>query len=91
MSTSNISGDKSENSLGDFDYWIVKTDSVGNVQWDNTIGGNLIDQLMSVKQAQDGGYVLGGFSRSTISGDKTEVCLGGPDYWIVKTDAARKY
>jgi hypothetical protein len=88
MSTSNISGDKSENSLGDFDYWIVKTDSVGNVQWDNTIGGNLIDQLMSVKQAQDGGYVLGGFSRSTISGDKTEVCLGGPDYWIVKTDAA---
>jgi hypothetical protein len=36
---SNISGDKTENGLGDYDYWIVKTDSLGNIQWQNTIGG----------------------------------------------------
>jgi hypothetical protein len=26
------------------DYWIVKTDSIGNIQWQNTIGGNEGDE-----------------------------------------------
>jgi hypothetical protein len=33
------SGNKTENSLGDKDYWIVKTDTAGCIQWQNTIGG----------------------------------------------------
>jgi len=37
LSSSNISGDKSENCLGSSDYWIVKTDSMGIIQWQNTI------------------------------------------------------
>jgi hypothetical protein len=45
-SNSNISGDKSENCRGNDDFWIVKTDSTGNIEWQNTIGGiNLDDQL----------------------------------------------
>jgi hypothetical protein len=60
LSTSNISGDKTENCNGDYDYWIVKTDSLGNIQWQNTIGGNGDDQLSSVIQTSDGGYILGG-------------------------------
>ncbi|MFN9595459.1 MAG: T9SS C-terminal target domain-containing protein, partial [Bacteroidota bacterium] len=35
-SDSNISGDKSENTIGGYDYWIVKLDSSGNIQWQNT-------------------------------------------------------
>ncbi|MBK7886632.1 MAG: T9SS type A sorting domain-containing protein [Bacteroidetes bacterium] len=91
-SESNISGDKTENSLGSSDYWIVKIDSVGVIQWQNTIGGSDYDQLSSMEQTIDGGYILGGFSWSSISGDKIENCVGssggvcGPDYWIVKTD-----
>ncbi len=38
-SNSNISGDKTENCLGFDDFWIVKTDSLGNIEWQNTIGG----------------------------------------------------
>jgi hypothetical protein len=38
-SISNISGDKSETCLGSGDYWIVKIDSMGNIQWENTIWG----------------------------------------------------
>jgi hypothetical protein len=87
LSTSNISGDKTENCNGDYDYWIVKTDSLGNIQWQNTIGGNGYDQLSSVIQTSDGGYMLGGHSQSNISGDKTENCIGSYDYWIVKTDS----
>ncbi|MBK6640823.1 MAG: hypothetical protein IPG39_06055 [Bacteroidetes bacterium] len=39
-SSSNISGDKTENSYGVDDYWIVKTNSIGDIQWQNTIGGS---------------------------------------------------
>lgn len=87
VSKSNISGDKAENCFGDWDYWIVKTDASGNIQWQNTIGGTNRDLLRSVQQTADGGYILGGESYSDISGDKTENCIGYSDYWIVKTDA----
>jgi hypothetical protein len=86
-SSSNISGDKSENSIGGNDYWIVKTDSTGNVQWQNTIGGSSSDILYSINQTTDEGFILGGYSLSNITGDKTENNLGGRDYWIVKTDS----
>jgi len=87
-SNSNISGDKTENCIGLQDYWIVKTDSLGVIQWQNTIGGNHFDQLMSIVQTSDGGYMMGGWSLSNISGDKTENAIGYDDYWIVKTDAS---
>jgi Secretion system C-terminal sorting domain len=86
-SFSDISGDKTENSKGLSDYWIVKVDSSGNIQWQKTIGGDLDDQLHSLNQTNDGGYILGGFSDSGISGDKTENQIGDKDYWIVKTDS----
>jgi hypothetical protein len=48
------------------DYWIIKTDSGGNIQWQNTIGGNSDDLLSSVEQTSDGGYILGGSSFPNI-------------------------
>ena len=87
-STSGISGDKTEASLGFDDYWIVKLNSSGIVQWDNTIGGTSYEYLSRVIQTADGGFMLGGWSISGISGDKTEAGLGSYDYWIVKTDAS---
>ncbi|MBL0071316.1 MAG: T9SS C-terminal target domain-containing protein [Bacteroidetes bacterium] len=85
-SESNISGDKSQNAIGEADYWIVKLDSSGNIQWQKTIGGNGIDNISTILQTGDGGFVCGGWSDSNISGDKTENSQGGSDYWIVKLD-----
>ena len=87
-SKSNISADKTENSQGASDFWVVKLDSIGNIQWQNTIGGDSTDNLYSLQQTTDGGYILGGFSISSISGDKTEYSIGGSDYWVVKLDAS---
>jgi hypothetical protein len=87
FSSSNISGDKTENCIGGWDYWIVKVDSLGVVQWQNTIGGNGNEQLNDVQLTFDGGYVLGGWSESNISGDKTENSKGDRDFWIVKVDS----
>ncbi len=87
-SQSNISGDKTENSNGDYDYWIVKLDSVGNISWQNTIGGVGTEFLRDIKQLGDGTYLIAGYSNSNISGDKTEVSNGGYDYWLVKLNGA---
>jgi len=83
-SVSNISGDKTENSQGADDYWVVKLDASGALQWQNTIGGSSYDYLRSIQQTSDGGYVLGGFSWSDSTGNKTENSQGGLDYWVVK-------
>jgi Secretion system C-terminal sorting domain len=87
-SRSGISGDKTEANQGGYDYWVVKLNSQGSIQWQNNIGGSDDDLLKSVVQTEDGGYLLGGNSRSGISGDKTEANRGSYDYWIVKLDAA---
>ncbi|MEO8085727.1 MAG: T9SS type A sorting domain-containing protein [Bacteroidota bacterium] len=65
----------------------MKIDSSGNKQWDRDFGGTNSDQLYSLQQTNDGGYILGGWSASGISGDKTQATWGGEDYWIVKTDS----
>src|SRR5689334_5765916 len=39
-SNSSASGNKTSDSFGGNDYWVVKLDSTGNVLWNNTYGGN---------------------------------------------------
>lgn len=91
-SYSGISGNKTETNNGIRDYWVVKLDSIGNITWQNDIGGSSDDILISVDETSDGGYILGGYSKSPISGDKTEPHWGGGgiivgyDYWIIKVD-----
>jgi len=86
-SLSNISGDKTEDAIGNGDFWVVKVDSNGEIEWQNTIGGTFDDHLYSINQTSDGGYILGGISNSNISGDKTENVMGALDYWIVKINS----
>ncbi|MBS1656496.1 MAG: T9SS type A sorting domain-containing protein [Bacteroidetes bacterium] len=85
-SKSGMSGDKTQSSHGENDFWIVKIDMSGAKQWDASFGGNGDDKLSSIEQTSDGGYLLAGFSNSGISGDKSQPIVGKDDYWIVKTD-----
>jgi len=85
-SISNISGNKTENSRGFFDYWVVKYDSLLQEEWQKTIGGDDFDDLFDIIETHDGGFLLGGVSASNISGDKTVIKKGLSDYWIVKLD-----
>src|SRR5438128_1813572 len=57
------------------------------VQWDKTLGGNSNDYLTAVLPTRDGGCLVGGYSDSGVSGDKSQAHLGNFDYWVVKLDA----
>jgi PKD repeat protein len=88
-SDSQTSGDKTQNTWNSsFDFWIIKTDSLGNKQWDKDLGGNSTEYLYSIQQTNEGGYILGGYSNSVLGGDKTQTSKGLGDFWIVKTDSA---
>jgi len=79
--------DRDSNSLGSGgDYWMVKLDMAGNKQWDKRFGGNDEDVLNCTIQTTDGGYMLGGGSKSGATGDKSQNS-SGKNYWIIKTDA----
>ena len=84
FSSSNASGDKSEDSRGGIDYWVVKINKDGVKQWDKTLGGDKLDHLQSMAASSDGGFLLAGYSESRISGDKSQSPKGYYDYWVVK-------
>ncbi len=87
-SNSNAFADKTENSKGDFDYWLIKTDGNGNTIWDKTLGGSGIEIFYDCIATNDNGALIVGYSNSPISGDKTENLIGGVyDIWVVRIDA----
>ena len=81
-----IGGEKTSKNFGGLDYWVVKIDGKGEIVWQNSFGGIYNDELRSIALTQDGGYILGGSSNSTESGNKIEKGIGQADYWIVKLD-----
>ncbi|MEO5675427.1 MAG: MopE-related protein [Chitinophagales bacterium] len=78
-------GDVSENN-GYMDYWLVKQDASGTLEWENSLGGNSFDAAYSVRQTSDDGFIVAGYSSSAggdVSGNH-----GAYDYWVIKLDAA---
>jgi hypothetical protein len=75
-----IAGATGGSAASDWDFWLVKTDSVGNKLWDKTFGGADDDFGFSVEPTSDGGYAVTGYTRSFGAGSS--------DIWLVKTDAS---
>lgn len=74
-----LAGETNSSGAGLNDFWLVKTDAAGNMQWNRTYGGAGDDQALSLVQTSDGGYALFGNTNSFGA--------GGVDFWLVKTDA----
>jgi hypothetical protein len=84
-SNSNASGEKSENSRGGVDLWLVKTDNYGDIEWEKTIGGSDGDNAIDALILNDTLFLLSR-SNSDISGDKTTVNYGSADIWLLALD-----
>ncbi|MEO6166154.1 MAG: MopE-related protein [Chitinophagales bacterium] len=71
---------------GGFDYWIVKVNSKGELEWQKTLGGSVLDLAYSAQQTPDGGYIVFGGVTSS-DGNIIGKTSTDADYWLVKLDA----
>ena len=75
------------NGLGDM--WVVKLDPLGTIIWENALGGPLHEGARSIQQTNDGGYIVCGWSASTLGpGSDVTFNHGLNDVWVVKLDAS---
>ena len=69
---------------GSSDYWVLKLNNLGELQWQKALGGSNFDYGKSVQQTTDGGYIVCGYVVSTdglVTGNH-----GDADYWVVRLD-----
>jgi len=67
-----LAGETKSFGAGEYDFWLVKTDALGNMEWNQTYGGKGYDYAKSLIETSDGGYA--------IAGSKDD------DFWLIKTN-----
>ena len=65
--------------LGRTDVYLLRIDTNGDTLWTKTYGGADDDAGYSVRQTDDGGYIIAGSTNSFGAGNY--------DFWIIKTDS----
>jgi hypothetical protein len=63
---------------GNDDFWLVKTDAYGDMQWNKTYGGTNRDAAYNLVHTADGGYAIAGYTESFGAGTG--------NFLLVKTD-----
>jgi hypothetical protein len=66
-----VAGYSSESMWDDADVYLLKTDSLGEMIWTRTYGGEGNDAAYSVQQTSDEGYIIAGYSQT----DRRQVYL----------------
>jgi hypothetical protein len=74
-----ISAGTNSSGNGLVDYWLIKTNALGDTLWTRTYGGSSNDYPGECYQTADGGYIMMGYTESFGNGDH--------DIWLIKTDA----
>lgn len=60
---------------GDYDAWVCKIDLIGQVVWEKTYGGPLLDSAHEIV-SDTGGFI--------VTGEKKSGSAGGSDLWVFK-------
>jgi hypothetical protein len=68
------------NYINGTDVWLMKVNSAGMPQWNQTYGGSTQDQAVPWLVSSDGGIVFSGYTYS----------FGNPDAWLFKVDSSGK-
>ncbi len=64
------------------EYFGIKLDAQGNLQWYRYFGGTMNDRVNDIAQADDGGILMAGYTESTDF--DIEDSRGSYDYWVIK-------
>lgn len=57
-----LAGYTSDSTFGSYDWFLVKTNSTGNVTWAKCFGSSSLDEARSVVQCADGGFSIAGYT-----------------------------
>ncbi|MCF8409373.1 MAG: T9SS type A sorting domain-containing protein [Crocinitomicaceae bacterium] len=71
---------------GHNDVWVFRADNLGNILWQNSLGGTISEGGNDVVVTADGGYAVTGYTNS-FNGD-VSYNYGYKDFWIVKLNSA---
>ncbi|MBD3232926.1 MAG: T9SS type A sorting domain-containing protein [candidate division Zixibacteria bacterium] len=74
-----LSGRTKSWGAGQSDFYIVKTDYEGVIEWTQVYGGNSEDYARCIRETDDNGYIIAGYTNSFGAGSY--------DFWVMKTDA----
>jgi Secretion system C-terminal sorting domain len=83
--SSSSNGDLTSN-YGADDIWLIKADSVGNIQWQKSFGGSGQDWSIDTRQTANGEYLISG--RTGSSDNDVSFNHGGNDAWAARLDTA---
>ncbi len=81
-SRSGIGGSKQTENYGEGDFYIIKLDKNGKVEWEKNFGGKGDDHIRTLALTSNG-FIIGGESRSERSGNKTVGLEEGTDLWLI--------
>ncbi len=82
-----ITGEIADSALTDGDIFILKTDSIGNLEWMNSFGGIRFEAGYSSVETTDGGYLTAGWTRSFGFGNNSNI----REDIVVKWDSVGNY
>src|SRR5690606_31875722 len=85
VGSSNSSDGIATTNKGGTDYWVIKADKFGAVEWQKSFGGSGADQARGVVEAKGGGYLVVG-STNSQDGDINAFLHGNYEYWVIKLD-----
>lgn len=66
------------------DYWALKLDNNGNIQWSKYYGGLLTDTPQGIVETNDNGFIIIGGTDSNDTNISNN--LGSYDFWVVKVN-----
>jgi len=72
------------------DFWLVKIDSIGKIQWQRCLGGEYGGQAYDVYETKDGGFLVGGISGAQVGNGDVTVHINmdsnsiTANWWVVK-------
>lgn len=78
-----VVGSTSSFGAGSTDGYLLKTDSLGNFQWQQTFGYINVDHFYSIQETADSGLLMAGYTNNFGA--------GGYDVYVVKTDKNGNY
>ncbi|MFT3919622.1 T9SS type A sorting domain-containing protein [Cloacibacterium sp.] len=76
---------KTTENYGEGDFWVVKLNKEGKVEWQKNYGGKDDDHIRTLANT-DAGYIIAGESRSGNSGNKKSNIKEGTDLWVISLD-----